>query len=105
MLFLGKYSISIQDLVFLFFIFYFFRFHTIAEEYELLHYFIAISWFHTIAEEYELLHYFITISSFMNYEMCIQLGVTKLIVHLLIGFTSFEKVKGYFKQQEGEDVS
>ncbi len=62
-------------------------------------------WFHTIAEEYELLHYFITISSFMNYEMCIQLGVTKLIVHLLIGFTSFEKVKGYFKQQEGEDVS
>ena len=41
----------------------------------------------------------------MNYEMCIQLGVTKLIVHLLIGFTSFEKVKGYFKQQEGEDVS
>ena len=81
MLFLGIFFFSIQDLVFCFFL------------------------FHTIAEEYELLHYFITISSFMNYEMCIQLGVTKLIVHLLIGFTSFEKVKGYFKQQEGEDVS
>lgn len=36
--------------------------------------------------------------------ICVSFRVTKLIVYLLIGFASFEKVKGYFKQ-EGEDVS
>lgn len=51
-------------------------------------------------------HYFITVLITNKLrDVRIHLWIRKLILHLLLGFTSFEKVKGGFKQQEGEDVS
>lgn len=54
----------------------------------------------------ELQHYFITVLVTNKLrDVYIHLWIRKLILHILLGFTSFEKVKGSFKQQEGEDVS